>query len=315
MPLISVISPVYKAEDCLEELYRRLAVALGQVTDDFEIILVEDCGGDRSWEVIQELSKRDKRVKGIKFARNFGQHYGISAGLDYCSGDWAVVIDCDLQEPPEAIPDLYRKALEGYDVVLAQRSERKDPWHKRLSAYVFYHLFNYLSGMNHDPDVGNLCILSRRVVNTFKQMRENLRNLIGLVAWMGYPTAKIRVMHGERFAGESSYTFRKQLRLASDLIVAYSDKPLKLTVYIGLFISAVAFLVGIYYVVEVLLDGKSVAGWGSLIVSLYFLSGIIISILGVIGIYLGKVFDEVKRRPLYLIARTTENLSEREPLK
>ena len=315
MPLISVVSPVYKAEDCLPELYRRLAAALREVTEDFEIILVEDCGGDRSWQVIEELAARDKRVKGIKFARNFGQHYGISAGLDYASGDWAVVIDCDLQEPPEAIPALYRKAQEGYDVVLAQRGKRKDPWHKRLSAYVFYRLFNYLSGMNHDPEVGNLCILSRRVINTFKQMRENLRNLIGLVAWMGYPTATVRVTHAERFAGESSYTFFKQLRLAADLIVAYSDKPLKITVFLGVLISVIAFAFGIYFIIQDLVTDQPVAGWSSLIVSLYFLCGIIISILGIIGIYLGKVFDETKRRPLYLIARTTSNLPEQDPIK
>jgi dolichol-phosphate mannosyltransferase len=153
------------------------------------------------------------------------------------------------------------------------------------------------------------------VINTFKQMRENLRNLIGLVAWMGYPTATVRVTHAERFAGESSYTFFKQLRLAADLIVAYSDKPLKITVFLGVLISAIAFAFGIYFIVQDLVTDQPVAGWSSLIVSLYFLCGIIISILGVIGIYLGKVFDETKRRPLYLIARTTANLPEQDPIK
>jgi polyisoprenyl-phosphate glycosyltransferase len=311
MPLISVVSPVYKAEDCLHELYKRLAASLSEVTDDFEIILIEDCGGDRSWQIIEELSSLDKRVKGIKFARNFGQHYGISAGLDYASGDWTVIIDCDLQEPPEAIPALYNKALEGYEVVLALRNERKDPWHKRLSAYVFYSLFNYLSGMNHDPRVGNLCIVSRRAADTVRQMRETLRNFNGLIAWMGYPTAKIEVTHSERFSGESSYTFSKQLRLASELVIAYSDKPLKITVGLGALISVAAFVGGIYYLVRTLIYGQSIPGWATLIVSIYFLCGIIIFILGIIGIYLGKVFDETKRRPLYLVAKTTNNISDR----
>lgn len=310
MPKISVISPVYKAQDCLQELYRRLVMSLSEITDDFEIIFVEDCGGDHSWQIIEELSHHDKRVKGLKFARNFGQHYGITAGLDYASGQWAVVIDCDLQERPEEIPRLYKKAQEGYDVVIALRNKRKDPFLKKFSAYMFYRIFNYLSGMNYHPDAGNLCIISRKVMDTLGKMRENLRNFNGLVAWMGYPAAVIRVEHAERFAGKSSYNFAKQLRLAEELIIAYSDKPLKMTVSFGLLISIGAFLAGIYYLVHTLIHGRSVLGWASLMVSIYFLSGIIIATLGVIGVYMGKIFDETKKRPLYLVSKKTDNLTD-----
>ena len=306
MAHLSIVIPVYKAEECLHELYRRLAAALTPISKDFEIILVEDQGGDGSWRIICELAKQDPRVRGFQFSRNFGQHYGITAGLDQARGDWVVVMDCDLQDSPEEIPNLYRKAQEGYEVVLALRAERKDALHKRFLSYAFFKLFRYLSGLDYDGEAGNFRIISRKVVDSFRSMRENLRIFGGLVTWMGYPTASIRVAHSERYAGESSYTFGKLLNLAFETIVAYSDKPLRITIKLGLLISVVAFAFGIYFVIENLRDGQPVAGWASLIVSLYFLSGIIISTLGIIGIYLGKAFDEVKRRPLYIIAKSTD---------
>ncbi len=307
MPLISVVVPVYKGAACIEELYRRLAAALGTLSQDFEIVLVEDCGGDRSWELIQTLAKRDPRVRGFRFSRNFGQHYGITAGIDQARGDWVVIMDCDLQDAPEEIPNLYRKAQEGYDVVLALRTERKDPLFKRFTSWLFFKLFRYLSGLDYNGDAGNFRIISRKVADSYREMRENLRMFGGLVTWMGFPTASIEVQHAERLAGQSTYTFGKLLKLASDTIIAYSDKPLRLTVNFGILISLVSFAFGLYIIIQYMFYGQSVAGWSSLMVSLYFLGGVIISILGIIGIYLGKVFDEVKRRPLYIIADRTES--------
>lgn len=306
MTHLSVVVPVYKAEDCLHELYRRLVAALTPITADFEILLVEDQGGDGSWNVICELAKADPRVRGFQFSRNFGQHYGITAGLDHARGDWAVVMDCDLQDRPEEIPRLYRKAQEGYDVVLALRGGRKDALHKRFFSYVFFKLFRYLSGLEYDGEAGNFRIISRKVVDAFGTMRENLRLFGGLVTWMGFPTASIQVEHGERYAGESSYTFSKLVNLALETIIAYSDKPLRISIKFGLAISSLAFIFGIYFAVRTAVAGQSIVGWTSLIVSLYFLGGIIISTLGIIGIYLGKAFDEVKRRPLYIIAKSTD---------
>jgi dolichol-phosphate mannosyltransferase len=305
-PLISIVVPVYKAEECLDELYRRLAAALVTLTQEFELVLVEDCGGDGSWEKIKALAKQDPRVRGFRFSRNFGQHYGITAGLDQARGDWVVVMDCDLQDQPEDIPKLYHKAQEGYDVVLALRTDRKDSLFKRLSSYLFFKLFRYLSGLDYDADAGNFRIISRKVADSYRQMRENLRLFGGLVTWMGFPTASIEADHAERVAGKSSYTFSKLLQLAFETIIAYSDKPLRITVKFGLFISLTAFGFGIYFIVQNVVNGQPVAGWSSLIVSLYFLGGVIISTLGIIGVYLGKVFDEVKRRPLYIIADRTE---------
>ena len=306
MPLISVVIPVYKAEECLHELYRRLASALSTISKDFEILLVEDCGGDRSWDIICELSRQDTRVRGFRFSRNFGQHYGITAGLDNAHGEWVVVMDCDLQDRPEEIPRLYKKAQEGFDVVLALRAERKDSLFKRLSSYLFFRLFRYLSGLDYNGDAGNFRIVSRKVADCYRKMRENLRLFGALVTWMGFPTAAINVEHAERVGGKSSYTFRKLLHLAVDTVIAYSDKPLRVTVKFGLVISLIAFAFGIYFIVRTIFYNQPVAGWPSLIVSLYFLGGVIISILGIIGIYLGKVFDEVKGRPLYIIADRTD---------
>ena len=305
MPHISVIIPVYKAENCLVELCRRLKSSLGNITEDFEIILIEDCGGDRSWPIILDLARVDRRVVGIQFSRNFGQHYGITAGLDICKGDWVVVMDCDLQDRPEEIPRLYDKALEGYDVVLAKRGPRQDPVLKRLTSWLFYKIFSFLADVDYDGETGNFRIVSRKVVINFRSMKERLRFFGGLVSWMGFPTATVRVQHDERFAGQTSYTFGKLWKLACETIIAYSDKPLRLSVRFGFTISALAFFYGNYIVYQVVVHGTPMMGWSSLIVSLYFLGGIIIGILGVIGIYLGKAFDEVKRRPLYIVNKRT----------
>lgn len=305
MPHISVVIPVYKAEGCLEELYRRLKTSLEVITKDFELILVEDCGGDRSWPMIIELACRDSRVKGLKFSRNFGQHYGITAGLDYCNGDWVVVMDCDLQDRPEEIPNLYAKAKEGYDVVLARRGHRKDSLLKRWSSWLFYKLFSYLADMDYDGETGNFRIISRKVAASCRTMRERLRFFGGLVAWMGFPTASISVQHDERFSGQTTYNFHKLWKLAAETVIAYSDKPLRLAIRFGFVISTLAFVYGGYIVYLSFARGTPIMGWSSLIVSLYFLGGIIISILGIIGVYLGKAFDEVKRRPLYIISQAT----------
>lgn len=305
MPLISVVIPVYRAEDCLEELYQRLKASIEQITKDFEIVLVEDCGGDKSWPIIIDLARRDERVRGIQFSRNFGQHYGITAGLDHCNGDWVVIMDCDLQDRPEEIPRLYAKAREGYDVVLARRGSRNDPFMKRATSWLFYKIFSYLADMKYDGETGNFRIISNKVVVSFRTMRERLRFFGGIISWLGFSTASIDVQHEERFSGKSSYTFSKLWRLASETIIAYSDKPLRISIRLGFGISMLAFGYGAYIIYRGIIHGAPIIGWSSLIVSLYFLGGVIISILGILGVYIGKSFDETKKRPLYVINAIT----------
>lgn len=306
-PLISVVIPVYKAEKILDELYRRLRDALETVSPRFEIVLVEDCGGDRSWEVIERLAAADPRVVGVQFSRNFGQHYGITAGLDQCRGDWAVVMDCDLQDAPEEIPRLYAKAQEGYDVVLALRGPRQDPLRKRITSWLFYRLFSFLADIDIDGDSGNFRIMSRQVVDNFGRMREQLRFFGGHVQWLGFTTTGLQVRHAERFEGSSTYTFAKLCKLAGDTILAYSDKPLRMAASLGLTMAAVSFLFGSFILGRALLQGTGIPGWASLMVSLYFIGGLVIGILGILGVYLGKTFDEVKKRPLYVVRRLTAN--------
>ena len=305
MAHISVVIPVYRAESCLEELYRRLKTALEPLTADFEIMLVEDCGGDRSWPLIVELAQRDPRVKGIQFSRNFGQHYGITAGLDRCNGDWVVVMDCDLQDRPEEIPRLYAKAQEGHEIVVARRGKRSDPLLKRFSSWLYYSVFSWLADMDYDPQAGNFRILSRKVINNYRNMRERSRFFGSLINWMGFPFTSIDVQHDERFAGDSSYTFGKLWRLGAETIIAYSDKPLRIAVRLGFFIATCAFLYGLYILFLALFHGSPVTGWSSLIVSIYFMGGVIVAILGILGIYLGKTYDETKHRPLYVINHMT----------
>lgn len=303
---ISVVVPVYKAKDCIHELCRRIVESIEKATINFEIILVEDGGSDGSWQVIQQLAKQDPRIKGIKFSRNFGQHYGITAGLDYAQGDWTVVMDCDLQDPPESIINLYHHAIStGSDVVIARRKQRQHGLLKTLCSKGFYRVFEYLSGRKYNRSVGNFCIISKQVVSVFCQVREHLRFFGAILDWAGFDVAYIDVPHDARFAGKGSYSLHKLLTLALNGIIAYSDKPLRLSIKLGFTISGIAFLYGIYIFIRALFTDIEVPGWSTLIISLYFLGGIIIANLGIIGIYLGKTFEETKKRPLYIIKERT----------
>jgi glycosyltransferase involved in cell wall biosynthesis len=300
-PAVSVIVPVYFAEKCLPELWSRVRTVLEEYNVTFELILVDDDSPDKSWEIICGLCASDSRITGIRFSRNFGQHYGITAGLDRSRGDWVVVMDCDLQDSPEAIPELYDKALEGYDIVVARRAERKDSLLKRIPSHLFYKLFSYLTDLEYDGAVGNFRIMSRQVVMNLTKMRENLRFFGAQVQWLGFKKAAVDVRHSSRFAGQSTYTIGKLIALATETIIAFSDKPLRLAVRFGFLMAATSFCLGFAIVVRALAYGTPVLGWSSLIASLYFLGGLNITLLGVVGTYVGKTFSESKKRPLYVI--------------
>jgi glycosyltransferase involved in cell wall biosynthesis len=305
MPVISIVSPVYKAEASLEELYQRLVLSLETITPDFEIIFVEDCGGDRSWDIIQELSRRDKRVKGIQFSRNFGQHHAITAGFDHATGDWGVLMDCDLQDQPEDIPKLYSRAMEGYDIVLGVRQKRKHNWFNILAGRCFYRLLEYATGAAWDSRIGSFRIMSRKVINNFGVMREQSRYFGGMIQWLGFSTALQDVVHSPRKVGKSTYSFRKLFGLALDAVLSFSERPLYASVFIGFAMSAGAFVCGLYFAGRKIFHGVPIAGWASLIVSMYFLSGLVLLNLGIVGLYVGKVFQQTKSRPLYVVANTT----------
>jgi glycosyltransferase involved in cell wall biosynthesis len=299
-----VVTPAFRCRACIKELHDRLTKILGSITEDYEIVFVDDASPEGDWEVIQAVAAADSRVKGIKLSRNFGQHYAITAGLDFASGEWVVVMDCDLQDQPDEIVRLYQKALEGYDMVLGIRQSRKDSTIKVLASRAFYRALEYLTDTPWDSRVGTFRILSRKVVENFRNMREQLRFFGGMIQWLGFKTARIDVNHGPRFAGESSYNLKSMLRLAVSATLSFSGKPLYLSVFIGLGISAGAFLWGLQLLIRKLFFGIPVAGWATLAVSLFFLSGLILFNLGVMGLYVGRIFIETKQRPLYVVDRT-----------
>lgn len=305
-PLFSVVSPVYKAEKILPKLVQRIENSLLPISQDFEIILVVDASPDRSWEVIQEIAKTNPRVKGILFSRNFGQHRAITAGLDYAIGEWVIVMDCDLQDQPEEIPHLYQKALQGYEVVLARRHNRQDRFLKRAFSKLFYKTLSFLTGIKHDPTVANFGIYHKKVIDVLKNMREHIRFFPVMVYWAGFSQTKLDVEHAPREEGKSSYSLKKLLKLAMDIILAYSEKPLTLIIRMGLGISSIAFLFGIITLIRYWLGKIIVPGYTSLIISVWFFSGLIIAVLGIVGLYVGKTFEGVKQRPLYVIKDYTK---------
>jgi len=302
---ISVVSPVYSCCSCLLELYRRLKTTLESITKDFEIILVNDASPDNAWNVICDLCKQDNRVHGINFSRNFGQHHAITAGLDHACGEWIVVLDCDLQDQPEEILKLYAKAHEGYDIVLARRFLRQDHFLKRLFSKFFYRTLAYLTGSNQDEKVANFGIYSRKVIDEINRLRESIRYFPTMINWIGFRTARVDVQHASRISGKTGYNFSKMLHLAIDIMLAYSDKPLRLVLKIGLVIASFSFLLGIYIIVKWLAGEIRVLGYASLVTSIWFLSGCILITLGVVGLYVGKIFEGVKERPIYIIREKT----------
>ena len=300
-PHISVVIPVYKARDCLNELYGRLVSALESITPNFELVWVEDGGEDGSWEVIAKLAGRDRRQKGVKLSRNFGQHYAITAGLDHATGDWVVVMDCDLQDQPEEIGKLYRKAQEGFDVVFARRHDRNDSVYRKFSSSLFSLLYNHLGDIKVDNSIANFSISSSRVIAYVRKFRERDRSFPILLNSAGYRRAFVDVAHAARFAGESSYTFVKLLDLAVQCIVSQSNKPLRLSIRFGFALSLLSVLYAVVVVIRYLQAGITVPGWTTIVVLMCFLGGLGFANLGILGLYLGKVFDEVKSRPLYCV--------------
>ena len=308
-PHISVVTPVYGCNTCLNELYFRLRETLEQINPEFEIILVNDASPDSAWETILELANKDKRIKGINLSRNFGQHCAITAGLQKCLGEWVVVIDCDLQDQPEEILSLYNKTKEGFDVVLGKRNNRQDGYLKKAFSQIFDKTLSYLTDSTHDFSIANFGIYKKKVIQATLSMNDSIRYFPTMIKWVGFKSVAIEVRHSERLNGETSYSFKKRLKLAVDIILSFSDKPLRLTVKFGLLISFSSLIYAFYNLYRYLVGQVIVSGWTSLIVSIWFLFGIIIFVLGTIGLYVGKTFEKVKQRPIYIVTEKV-NLDE-----
>ena len=300
---ISVVSPVYRGEKMVSELVRRNVEALNGIGVDYEIILVNDASPDNSWQAIEQECKKNPKVKGLNLSRNFGQHYAITAGLSFATGEWVVVMDCDLQDRPEEIPNLYKKAQEGYDSVLAQRVQRSHGWFKKLGSKCFYKVFSYLTETKQDASVANFGIYNRKVIDAVLSMGDAMRYFPTQIQWVGFKRAYLPIQHDERAEGKSTYNLSRLFRLAFDTIISFSDKPMRLMVKMGLFVTFASFIVGIVFLVRYCLGEIEVLGFTSLIISLWLLGGIIISLIGVVGIYLGKLFEKAKDRPTFIVDR------------
>jgi len=299
---ISIVSPVYEAENIVEELVAKIKESVSPLTNNFEIILVNDYSPDKSWLKILQESKKDSRIKGINLSRNFGQHRAITAGLNYTMGDWVVVMDCDLQDRPDEIPNLYKKALEGWDIVYARRMERQDKLSKKNSSKFFYWVYGYLSGIKTDKSIANFGIYHAKVIFEYNKMKELARSFPSLLQYLGFKSCAIDVKHAERFDGSSSYTFLKLLNLASDVIISNSNKPLKISVKLGFCISMFSFLIAIYNVGAYFGGFIEVPGFTTTIFSIWFVGGLILTVLGVLGLYIDKIFNQVKGRQLFIVS-------------
>ncbi|WP_339811920.1 glycosyltransferase family 2 protein [uncultured Imperialibacter sp.] len=299
---LSVVIPVYQAADVLFELIEKIELELHGKYANYEVILVNDGSYDNSWREISKICEAHSHIVGINLSRNFGQHPAIFCGLKQARYDWVVVMDCDLQDNPADIEHLYAKALEGYEVVLAKRNTRNQPLFKRWFSNGFYWLLSTMTHIQFDGSIGNFGIYSKKAILASLSLREYYKTFSFSVQWVGFRKSSVPVVHESRKRGKSTYTLKKLFLLAENIILTYSNKPLTLMTRFGFAISFVSFLTSLYYLVEYITGKIAVAGYTSLILSIWFLSGLIILSLGLIGTYLGKVFDTVKDRPQYIIA-------------
>jgi glycosyltransferase involved in cell wall biosynthesis len=297
---LSVVVPVYGCEPCLRALHERVRKATAELAPDTEIIFVDDRSTDRAWETIRALARKDPRVRALRLSRNFGQHPAITAGLSAARGRWTVVMDCDLQDPPEAIPRLLAKAQEGYDVVLARRSQRRQHWLRRGTGNAYYRVHNALLKSDMYVNYSQFSILSRTVVDAFLRLRDKDRQYLMIVQWLGFERAEIEVDPGDRYAGRSSYSFASLLNVAVDGMFFQTTVLLRWIVYAGFLMAALGIALAAY-ATFVFAFGRPHPDWLAVSMAALLLTGFIVISTGVTGLYVGKIFDQVKGRPLYVV--------------
>lgn len=299
---ISVVIPEYRGEKMVQELVDRIKQSVGTITDSYEIILVNDCSPDNTWSEIEKACSLDTRVKGLNLSRNFGQHYAISAGLKYAEGDWIVVMDCDLQDRPEEIPNLYKKAQEGWYIVIARRVQKQCGFFKKMSSVIFHKVFDWMSGMKTDSSKGNFGIYNKLVIQEYNKIGEVARSFGSLIKHIGFKQTTIDVQHAARGEGKSSYTLSKLLSLSFDAIISNSNKPLRLAVLWGFIMAGLSFMLAIYNVIAKLTGIIEVSGYTTTVFSIWFVGGVLLMMMGVLGLYIGKIYNQVKGRPIYVVA-------------
>ena len=301
---LSIVSPIYRGEKMLDELVSRIHQAIRPLTNDYDIVLVNDCSPDNSWEKIKEICAKDKQVKGINLSRNFGQPYAITAGLTYAKGDYVAVIDCDLQNKPEDLPNMYQKALEGYDIVSARRVVREDTFLKRMSSAIFHKVYDFLSGFKTDKAVAEFGIYSQKIVKVYCSIPEYSRSFVELIHTLGFKKTTVDVLHDQRLEGESSYDLKRLLILSYNSIISNSNRPLYLAISLGFLMSVLSFIMAVYNIFAKFYGLNEVEGYSSTVFSIWFVGGLLLFMMGILGLYIGKIFDQVKGRPVFIVSET-----------
>jgi len=302
----SIIVPAYNEELVILESYNRLKKVMDDINEPYEIIFVNDGSRDKTADIINGICEKDKNVKMLDFSRNFGHQTAITAGMDYASGKAIVVIDADLQDPPEVIPQMIEKWKEGYDVVYGKRIKRQgETFFKKFTAKVFYRFLRKMTDVDIPVDTGDFRLIDRKVCDALKKVNERNRYIRGIISWLGFKQIGVEFTRDKRFAGETKYPLKKMLKFAFDAITSFSYKPLKLASYAGFILSFVSFIYLVVVLIQKLFIGRTVAGWASIIAINLFFNGIVLIILGIIGEYIGRIYDEAKGRPLYIIRQFT----------
>ena len=304
-PEISIVVPLYNEEKNIRLMYDRLVSSILKITSNFEIIYVDDGSKDNSFLELLKLSNEDERVKYINFSRNFGHQIAVTAGLDYSKGTAVVIIDGDLQDPPEVIPEMYAMYKEGFEVVYGQRLKRKgDNFFKKITAKYFYRILKKITSISIPLDTGDFRLIDRKIVNDLKNMPEQNKFLRGQIAWLGYRQTSVFFERDERKFGETGYPFSKMLKFALDGITGFSDVPLQFVTKTGIFISFISFLVILYAIFSHFILERTITGWTSLIISSMFIGGVQLISVGIIGEYISRINKNVQNRPLYIVSET-----------
>jgi dolichol-phosphate mannosyltransferase len=306
MMKVSIISPVYKAANILPTLVKRISEVCDSHKLDYEIILVNDCSPDNSWEVIQTLAKQYSALKGLSLSKNFGQHYAITAGISRACGDSIIIMDCDLQDNPEYIISMLHKQQEGFNVVCTIKEQKKYSWYRRFTSDLYFFLVNKLSDIKLEKNLGTMTLIDRKVADEYLKIGDYHRHSSMVFAWLGFNRGFVSMKHEKRFEGKSSYSMRKLISHAINGVISQSDKLLRWSISVGLFLF-LASIAGVIYILIKSLFYQFEVGWPSLVVLILFTTGIILFMVGILGIYIGKIFEQVKNRPLFIIAEETGN--------
>jgi dolichol-phosphate mannosyltransferase len=306
VPELSVVVPVYRCEECLRALYDRLTRSVAEITSSYELVFVDDRSPDEGWSILRELAALDTRVRAVRLSRNFGQHPAITAGLAESTGRWVVVMDCDLQDPPEEVPRLYTTAQQGYDIVFARRKSRRHSLFRRTSAKLYFKLMNVFLGTAIEGEYGSFSILSRRVVDKFLAFRDRDRHYLLILYWLGFNHTAIDVEHDERYAGQSAYSLSMLVGHATAGVFFQTTKLLRWIVYLGLLVALTGFAFALALMVSYFAGSDTPSGYTSLAVLVLVSTGFVLTSLGITALYLGKVFEQAKQRPLYVVDERIE---------